>query len=300
MVKQFRSLGLMTFLVAGGVGLAWLSMKSGHDSNPPAPVHVERVVCMHPAATELFFAMGQQDRLVAVSNFCTVPPEAQDKPSIGDTVNPDLERIRMLHPDLVIVSGEIPTITRFCQTRGLRVENLHMEGIDGIRQGILRLGELLDETERAAALWSEIETQLDAVRMRLAGQAQVSTFFAFYRTPGSLAGMTTAGSGTYIDELITLAGGRNIFADVNTPYPQISKETLVKRQPEVIIEPREQQGLDDLRRAAFRADWQMLTIPVARQRIYFPDQDLVLRPGPRVGYAAYLLAEMIHPECFHE
>jgi iron complex transport system substrate-binding protein len=256
---------------------------------------------MHPAMTELFYALGQEDRLVAVSNFCTVPPKAQEKPSIGDTVHPDLERIRVLQPDLVIVSGELPNLTRFCQTHGLRVENLHMEGIDGIRRGIQRLGALLDESDRAASLWQEIASQLAAIQSRVTDRPRISTFFAFYRTPGSLAGMTTAGAGTYIDELITLAGGDNIFSDVNESYPQISKETLVKRQPDVVIEPRSRQGLDETHRQRLRADWQGLTIPaVAHQRIYFPDQDLLLRPGPRVGQAARVLAAMIHPECFDE
>jgi iron complex transport system substrate-binding protein len=129
----------------------------------------------------------------------------------------------------------------------------------------------------------------------------VPTFFAFYRAPGSLAGMTTAGAGTYIDELITLAGGQNIFADVNEPYPQISKETLLRRQPRVIIEPRSLEDLTETRQAAYRADWERLDVPaVAEGRIAFPDQDLVLRPGPRVGQAARILAEILHPECFRE
>jgi iron complex transport system substrate-binding protein len=238
---------------------------------------------------------------VAVSNFCTVPAAARDKPSIGDTMNPDLERILTLRPDLVIVSGEIPTLTHFCHERGLRLENLHMEGIEGIRDGIQRLGDLLHEAPRAMALWQDIEQQLNHVRAQVANLPPVPTFFAFYRTPGSLAGMTTAGAGTYIDELITLAGGRNIFADVTEPYPQISKETLLRRQPQVIIEPRALEDLTEARQASYRADWQPLAVPaVTEGRIAFPDQDLVLRPGPRVGQAARSLAEILHPECFRE
>jgi len=302
MVGRFRSVGLIGFLVAGGLGLAWLSMATPPEGRSSVPgARVERVVCMHPAVTELFYALGQQARLVAVSHFCTVPADARQKPSIGDTLHPDLERILALAPDLVIVSGELPTMTAFCRERALRIENLHMEGIDGIHRGILRLGELLGETERAESLWQQIAQELDTVRGKIAQQAPVPTFFAFYRSPGSLAGMTTAGAGTYIDELITLAGGRNIFADVTEPYPQVSKETLLRRQPEVIIEPRATEDLTAARRAAYRADWQILTVPAVRQqRIAFPDQDLLLRPGPRVGQAARVLAEILHPECFRE
>lgn len=302
MIQRFRSIALMLFLVVGGLVLAWLSQESTREASPPTDgARVERVVCMHPAVTELFYALGQEGRLVAVSNFCTVPAAAQEKPSIGDTLQPDLERILTLTPDLVIVSGDLPTMTTFCQERGLRIENLHMEGIEGIHRGILRLGEILQETARAEALWQGIEAELANVRRQIAQQPPVPTFFAFYRVSGSLAGMTTAGAGTYIDELITLAGGRNIFADLTEPYPQVSKETLLRRQPQVILEPRAPQDLTEARRASYREDWQVLAIPaVSEQRIAFPDQDLLLRPGPRVGQAARVLAEILHPECFRE
>lgn len=304
MLKGFRSTGLIVFLLVGGLVLAWLSGGGqGARERTPVPDHhtrpIQRVVCIHPAATEIFYDLGCADRLVAVSNFCTYPPEARNKPTVGDTMAPNLERIRMLKPDLVVVSGLNTGITRFCEEQGLRVINLHMEGIAGILEGIQRLGDLLQETEKAAKLCADTEKQLAEVRTRVAGKPLLPVFFAFYRTPGSLAGMTTAGPGTYIDELLTLAGGRNIFQDVSEPYPQISKETLVKRQPHIIIEPRDQQDLDLARQETYRADWRALTIPaVHNQRIYFPDQDLLLRPGPRVGGAARVLAEMIHPECF--
>ena len=302
MIQRFRSIALMLFLVAGGLVLAWLSQESTREVLPRTEgARIERVVCMHPAVTELFYALGQEGRLAAVSNFCTVPAAAREKPSIGDTLQPDLERILTLAPDLVIVSGDLPAMTTFCRQRGLPMENLHMEGIEGIHRGILRLGELLDETARAETLWQEIEAELAIVRGQIAQQPPVPTFFAFYRVSGSLAGMTTAGAGTYIDELITLAGGRNIFADLAEPYPQVSKETLLRRQPQVIIEPRDSQDLTEARRASYRADWQPLAVPaVHQQRIAFPDQDLLLRPGPRVGQAARVLAEILHPECFRE
>ena len=136
----------------------------------------------------------------------------------------------------------------------------------------------------------------------MAGKERPRVFFSVYRTGGSLAGLCTINEQSFISELIHIAGGQNIFADLDQPYPRISKESLLKRRPDVIIEIRPDQTLSDTARRQLRDDWQRLPeLPaVGHGRLHFTRDSALLIPGPRLGHAARLLAQFIHPETFHE
>ncbi len=256
-----------------------------------------RIISLHPAATEIILELGAQERLKGVSDFCQYPICDPPVARIGGLVNPNLEQISLLEPDLIVISGESETLTNYCTLKGIPRLELTMEGISGILAGIEQLGRVLGHTEQSGQLCARIQYKLGMVRKRVADKPRVRVFLSLYRTAGSLSGVTTAGPGTYLHELIELAGGENIFSDVRQLYPQISKESLMRRQPDVIIEPHGPKEFTLAARQQWNNDWQWLPCgAVKNKRIYFPDEDLLLKPGPRVGQAAQVLADLIHPE----
>jgi iron complex transport system substrate-binding protein len=257
----------------------------------------KRIISIHPAATEIILELGGQESLVGVSDFCQYPIYGPPIARVGGLVNPNLEQISLLEPDLIIISGKSETLANYCTLKGIPQLELTMEGISGILAGIEQLGRVLDTPEQAERLCTRIQYKLKMIRNRVADKPRVRVFLSLYRSAGSLSGITTVGPDTYLHELIELAGGQNIFSDVEQLYPQISKESLMRRQPDIIIEPRNQKELTFAARRQLNADWQWLHCgAVQNKRIYFPDEDLLLKPGPRVVEAAQVLADLIHPE----
>lgn len=277
-------------------------------SNHPAPRCTKdkavpaRVISINPAATEFIFELGRQDLLVAVSDFCNYPPQVDSFPKVGGTENPNLERIRALNPDLIIVQGQSDAITDFCQRNEIECIPVNLRDINEIYEDIVQLGVTLGCKDVAAELNKRIQSEIKTVTDKLAVSEKRKVFFSLYRTPGSLASITTAGPNTLLSELITFAGGTNIFNDVSRDYPVISKETLLKRQPDIIIEPYQPSLVSGDYTAEALNDWSKFSglEAVQNNAVYFIDSDLALKPGPRIGQAAIALAELIHPELFND
>jgi len=148
---------------------------------------------------------------------------------------------------------------------------------------------------------SALQDLLELAR-KVQGRPRPRVFISFGRTPGTMTGLTTVSRGSFIHQLVEIAGGRNIFADAPAPYPQISKESLIRRKPEVIIELRPNERPSAERWAQLRADWQRLAmLPAVRSgRIHIQNEDFLVIPGPRVVRAANLIAQRLHPEVFDE
>jgi iron complex transport system substrate-binding protein len=176
-----------------------------------------------------------------------------------------------------------------------------MANLQSLYDDLHRLGDALGRTQNADALCTQIRSELAAIQT-IADKAahRPRVLFVLYRRDDTLSGVTTAAAGTTHDDLIRIAGGENIFAGLSAPYPQVSKESLLARRPEIIIEPRA--ALDEAARQRLIADWHKLpTLPAVQSgNIFFPDADLVLQPGPRVVAIAREFARIIHPELFHD
>lgn len=290
-------------LVCLGVYLA-IVISPGSDQKLPESNNriPKRVVSINPAATEIIFELGCEDKLVAVSDFSDYPPETKDVEQVGGVLNPNFERISMLKPDLIIIQGECENITKFCGHKNIEYMNINLRTIDEIYRGITELGETLGCPEAAEKLNVKIKNELRSIKKKLSSEEKKKVFFSLNRIPGSLASITTVGPNTFLSELINITGGINIFDDLKQDYPVISKETLLKRQPDIIIEPyfhstsKDSQFQDALR------DWSKLgkLNAVKNKNLNIIDGDLVLKPGPRVGLAALEMAKIIHPELFDE
>lgn len=277
--------------------LLWLGMSgcSPTASMPSTPP--KGIISLAPNLTETIYALGGGDRVIAVGNYDDWPPEIAAKPRAGGYLDPDLEKITRLNPELLVVPGQHPKVTEFAKLRGLRVLNVHMDNIETIDAGIRTLGEALGEGPRAEALVAQLKGQRKAVQEAVAGLPRPKVLIITQRQAHDLNTLYTSGGTSFVSEMVTLAGGDNIFADSAQTYFEASKETIVVRAPDVILEFHCGEKLDDTAQAAYRADWQALSgLPAVQQgRIHLVLASHGLRPGPRVVEIARLIALMLHP-----
>ena len=281
-------------------GVFLTEQNTAHDlSTSKVP---ERIICASPAVAEIVFALGCGDRVVAVSDFCNYPAEAKKKMRIGGFINPNYERIIAVNPDVIIYQGRHEKIASFCSQYNIATIALQVSNVETIFNDIKLLGDRLGRLEKANQLCSDIKKTLGKIKTTVVDADRPTVFLSLGRAAGSTDSLSTAGANTFLSELIEIAGGRNIFSDVTLAYPKISKESLIKRQPEIIIEPRFTNDLTEQFRDRLLADWQQLSLlpAVKNRRIYFPTDNALLIPGPRMAHAAELLAKLIHPELFNE
>jgi iron complex transport system substrate-binding protein len=260
-----------------------------------------RIVALAPSIAETVFAVGAGAQLAGVSDFCVYPDAARALPSCGGWDNPNYETLTALKPDLILIQGRHEKIRQFGAARGLRVEDVDMNSVAGILAGIEKIGALTGRVDSATSLTAQIRSSLD----RLARQTpplekRPRVFVSVDRQPGSLEGIFTVAGGSFLDEAVALAGGRNIFADVDQPYPQASKESLVARRPEIILELApltDGTGVAE-RRRRLQADWQKLSsLPAVRNgKIRLIADDYILTPGPRLD----LIVQRLHAAMYGE
>ncbi len=260
----------------------------------------KRIISLTPLGTETIFALGCGCNVVGVSDFCNYPPAACQKQHLGGTINPSLEKLISLQPDMVVVLGLSTKVANFCQQHNIPVIHLKMADIQGYFRDVKKLGQILGCPQKASQLCTQLKNNLNKLHEKTSSAPRVRIFLSLSHIPGSLRGLSTMGSKTTLNELITLAGGLNIFNDLTKPYAQISAEALVNRQPQVIIEPLTKQQNNPACKQLILNDWAKLSqIPaVVNKRIYFTNADLIMKPGPRMYKIALQLAKLIHPELF--
>lgn len=285
----------LLLVVAGSVGCrADRAPAPAPATNRPAP---RRIISLAPNAAEIIAALGASSRLVAVSDFCVYPPELNALPRVGGLFNPDLEAIVTLGPDLIVLRGRNATLERLCADRGIRVFLDPTESFDDIFLAIRELGELLDRRGEAAALEGEMRRRLEAVAGAVAGRVRPRVFVTIARRPDSLAGILTASRGTFVHEIITRAGGDNVFSGTDIDYPQVSPEAILAAQPDVIVEamPEAEPSAELERRV--RDLWRRLgPLPASQTgRVFILTEDNVLIPSPRVVEVIERLARRLHP-----
>lgn len=260
-----------------------------------------RIVSLVPAVTEILFAIGAGPQVVAVSSFDDFPPAVKTLPRVGALLDPDVERILALRPELVISYGSQTDLQGQLGRANIRIFNYRHAGLAGIFETLERLGPEVGRRAEADRLAANLRAQLDRVRAAVGNRRKPKTLLIFERDPGTLRGIFVSGGRGFLHEMLEIAGGTNVFADVDREAVQPSSETLLARAPEVIIEVRATgllspaEGSGEERRV-----WASLsTIPAVRNnRIHFLNGDYLLVPGPRVGQATEAFARTLHPDAF--
>lgn len=254
-----------------------------------------RIVSLVPAVTEILFALGAGERMVGRTRYGVHPPEARRVPSVGGGVRPSLERVVSRRPDVVVLFagpdnretlGELERV-------GLPTLALRHNDLEDLFRNLRRMGELTGRTEEARRLGARLRCRLEAVSRLTRAAPRRRVYYEVWSDPP-----ITVGAGSYLDTLIAIAGGRNVFGHIRAPSPRVGPEAIVAADPDVILLSRRgdrEGGLPPTERPG----WESLSA-VRNGAVRRVDGDLVHRLGPRLGDAARALAARIHPELEEE
>ncbi len=249
----------------------------------------QRIVTAAPSATELAFALGLGDEVVAVDKYSNYPPQAASKASIGSYIDPDLEAIVGANPDLVLVTDvHLAKLVPALEARHIPTVVLSAKSIEGVYVDLELLGQITGRRAQAETLINQLRERVARVEQAVAGATPVRTFYEIDPT------LYTAGPGTFIDDVIRRAGGVNIAAGATTAYPQLSQEQVVSANPEVIILADGNAGVSPAV-VRSRQGWSRVAA-VASNRIFAIDPDIAERPGPRIVDALEQVAHFLHPD----
>ena len=245
-----------------------------------------RVVSLNPTTTELMFALGAGERLVGRSRWDEWPDAAKAVPDVGDGIRPNVEAILATRPDLVLLyaSQDNRPAAQRLRAAGVPTLSLKIDSIAQFRRGTLMLGAATGRVDAARATVDSVHATLARVRRLTSGRARPSVLWRAWDAP-----LLVIGGGSFLHELIDIAGGRNVFGDLAAPSPQVSFEEVLRRDPDVLIG-------GEMSAARLRADAQWRTLPAVRDgRILAVDDAIVARPSVRLGEAAVALARGLHP-----
>jgi iron complex transport system substrate-binding protein len=260
----------------------------------------KRIISIVPALTEILFAIGAGPQVIAVSTFDDDPPEVLKLPRVGALLDPDTETILSMRPDLVLIYGSQGELEKQLETAGIRVFSYRHGGLPDVTPTIRELGALTGHPTEAARVADDIEKKLAQIRTRIAGRRRPRTLLVMGREPRSLRNLDASGGIGFLHDLVELAGGANVFADVKRQAVRVSSEMLLTRAPEIIIDLFYSREMTQRELNQERDAWMTLGgIPAVRtRRIELLIGDYLVVPGPRIAAAAETFARAIHPEAF--
>ena len=273
--------------IAAALGIAAASMVRAES---------HRIISIIPATTEMLFAMGAGDRVVAVGTYDRFPPDVSRLPHVGALLDPDIERILSLRPDLVLVYETQTELRAQLERARIPFFLYRHRGLSDISETMRALGAAIGLPDRANALAAALERQIADIRQQVASAPRPKTLLVFGREPGSLRGIDASGGVGFLHDMLEAAGGDDALGGIKQQSVTMTSEMVLARAPEVIVELRYSRAapgsVQDL------SAWNVLaSVPAVRnKRIYLLQGEQFVVPGPRVGDATRRLAKTIHPE----
>lgn len=258
----------------------------------------QRIVSLAPSLTEILFAVGAGDKVVGVTQYCNYPPEAEKKEKIGgfSAKTISVEKIVALKPDLVLAGGPIhQPVIEALQAVNIPVVSVAGKDVPGVYNDILLIGQLTGQGEKAAQVVDNMKARIAAVQAKLATLPKEKRLTVLWETWDEP--LMTAGPSTFTGQMVELAGGVNIFADLKEEYPQVSLEEVVKRNPAVIMAPDTHGQKLTPEKVAQRPGWERVDA-VRNKRIILVQGDIASRAGPRIADAVEFMAKALYPELF--
>jgi cobalamin transport system substrate-binding protein len=258
-----------------------------------------RIVSLIPALTDMLVAMGARPQLVAVSSYDD-DPQVKELPRVGALLDPDVERIIALRPDLVLVYGSQQDLMTQLSRASISVYQYRHGGLAHVTATIRDLGARVGRNEPATTLATAIEQRIAAIQARLANERRPRTLLVFGREPGTLRGIYVSGGRGFLHDMLEAAGGTNVFADTTTESVQASSELILTRAPEVIIELRSREHATAGATPGDTEAWQALSsVPAIRnKRVHVLAGKSLNVPGPLVADGVERLARVLHPDVF--
>jgi len=263
-------------------------------------VRPQRIISLVPATTEMLFAMGAGNRIAGVSDYDRFPPEVSRLPKVGGLLDPNVERLISLKPDLVIVYDTQTDLKQQLDRARIPIFRYAHRGLPDITETMRSLGDRVGSKAEAEAAASRMESQLAAVRTRVAGRPRPATLLIFGRDPGALRHIDASGGLGFLHDVLELAGGRDVLGDLKQQSVDVSTEMVLRRAPEVILELHYGESLKTERLDDERNVWKALpSVPaVKNNRVYLLRGDEFVVPGPRIVMAAERFARTLHPEVY--
>jgi iron complex transport system substrate-binding protein len=258
-----------------------------------------RVISLIPAVTEMLYAVGAGDQVVGVGSFDRYPPQVEKLPRVGALLDPDLEKMLSLRPDLIVIYGSQTDLQRQLERANVPIFSYRHGGLAHITKIMRDLGSRVGRTQEAETAAAGVESALAAVRKRVEGRPKPRVLMLFGRDAGALRGIYASGGVGFLHDVLELAGGTNVFADVSRESVQATTELILARRPDVILELRGE-PVSEAAAAEIRSDWKAIpAVPAVRDgRVTIVADARVMVPGPRIAEAARLIAEALHPEAF--
>jgi iron complex transport system substrate-binding protein len=278
---------LLVLLPAAGSARA-VKDQTGRMVNVPENPH--RLVSLAPNITEIVYALGLGDELVGDTDNCDFPPQATSKPHVGTMVNPSLERIVALKPDLALGTPEANRRETADQLErlGVPVYGVTANTLAGTLASIEDLGKVLGRTAEASRLVAQMQARIDRVENRIKGQPEPRVLFVVWYRP-----LITVGPGTFIADVIRAAGGRPIGENLKGEWPRLTLEELLPMNPDAILFPKTESFSPGLEEFRGLPGWKDLRA-VKDGRMYFVSETIE-RSGPRLVDALEELANVLHP-----
>jgi len=268
----------------------------GYGRTVRVPLNPSRIVSLAPSLTETLYALGVEDRLVGDTDFCDYPPEAQKKPKVGGVINPNLEQIAALHPDLVLVTkeGNLLDTVRSLDTLGIPSYATDAHTVDEIISSTQKLADALNVPAAGKALADNLQRRLAALHTMVSAVPPRRVLFIVWSEP-----LMSVGKDTFIADALRRAGAASIV-DSSQDWPQVSLEEVARLQPEYLVFASSHSGSSthDFEVLANRPGWRILD--AVHNRHFAVVSDAIIRPAPRIVSVIEDLARQLHPEIFLE
>jgi len=260
----------------------------------------QRIISLAPSNTEILYTLGLENRVVGVTDYCNYPPEVAEKETVGGYSSVDMEKVVALHPDLVVAAdGNTEEVIDHLKGLGLTVISLHPPDIKGILHDIELLGQATGTEAEADALVADMRARMEAVQAKTeAASMRPSVAHVVWHEP-----IYVSGAGTFQDEQIALAGGRNAFGEIEE-WGTVTLEHFITANPDIII-VNSGSGMGDSGENAiyafFMQEERLKNLDAVKDgRVYIVDSDIIDRGGPRIIDSLEIVARYIHPELYAE
>ncbi|MGH9237917.1 MAG: ABC transporter substrate-binding protein, partial [Vicinamibacterales bacterium] len=269
-------------------------------SAPRAQSEKARIVSLVPAITEMFFAIGAGPQVVGVGSFDQFPPDVAKLPRLGALLDPDTERILSLRPTLAAIYGSQTDLQAQLTRAGIRAYVYRHGGIETIYRTMRELGTATARESQAERLVRDLQARIATIRTRVRDRPKPKVLLVISRQPGTLREIYVSGGVGFLHEMLEIAGGRNVFADVARESAQPSQETILARAPDIVVEVHAEGMFKTSNVENEKAVWTPLSsLPAVRNnRVHVLLGQHLVVPGPRFAAGAEALARTIHPTAF--
>lgn len=288
------------FIVACGTSLSG-SPRVPDGFAPRSQSEKARIVSLVPALTEMFYAIGAGPQVVGVGSFDQFPPEVAKLPRLGALLDPDTERILTLRPTLVGIYGSQTDLQAQLARAGIRAYVYRHGGIETIYRTMRELGTATAREPQAERLVRDLQARIATIRTRVRDRTKPKVLLVISRQPGTLREIYVSGGVGFLHEMLEIAGGRNVFADVARESAQPSQETILARAPDIVVEVHAEGMFKTSNVQNEKAVWASLSsLPAVRNnRVHVLLGQHLVVPGPRFAGGAEALARTIHPAAFN-